>query len=75
MHKNPHQTGNYPNNFQKLEFPVLRDQYHIVASRYGVQQLPMTFVIDGDGYVDSIGVARDDLESSLDAILLDMLAQ
>ncbi len=40
---------------QRLAFPVVRDSYGIVTGRYGVTDLPMTFVIDGDGAVFAIG--------------------
>jgi peroxiredoxin len=54
---------------QHLDVPVLRDAYDIVVKRYGVTTFPMTFVIDGDGYVDAIGVDRDTLETSVEAIV------
>jgi peroxiredoxin len=55
---------------QKLGFPVLRDSQRIVVSRYGVQAFPMTFVIDGQGYVDAIGVPKDAaLEAEVEALL------
>lgn len=54
---------------QRLDFPVLRDAHRIVAERYGVERFPMTFVVDGDGYVDAIGVPRAELETSLEAVL------
>jgi peroxiredoxin len=60
---------------QKLDIPVLHDQYKIVASRYGVKTLPLTFVVDAHGRVDAIGIAKDDLEISLDNILFDLMAQ
>ena len=56
----------------RLDVPLLHDRYRVVAGRYGVQTLPMTFVVDGDGYVDSIGIARDNLEISLDTILTEL---
>lgn len=54
---------------QRLDFPVLRDAHRIVVERYGVEQFPMTFVVDGDGYVGAIGIPRADLETSIDTIL------
>jgi len=54
---------------QRLDFPVLRDAHDIVVSRYGVRQFPTTFVVDNEGYVAAIGVARADLETSLDTVL------
>ncbi len=56
----------------KLDVPLLHDRYGIVAGRYGVKAMPMTFVVDGDGYVDAIGVAKDNLEIGLDSILADL---
>ena len=58
---------------QKADIPVLNDKYRIVASRYGVKASPMTFVVDGDGYVDAIGTASSTLEPELDTILTDLL--
>ena len=54
---------------QHLGFPVVRDAHDIVVSRYGVNQYPTTFVVDQEGYVAAIGVARADLETSLDTVL------
>ena len=50
---------------QDLTFPVLRDSHQIVASRYGVAQLPFALVIDGDGYIFAMGrpTGRDFNES------------
>jgi peroxiredoxin len=59
---------------QKLDYPVLQDQYGIVAGRYGVKVLPMTFVINPDGVVEAVGISRDDLETQLDPLLTDLLA-
>lgn len=39
----------------KIEFPILRDNHRVVAERYSVKQLPMTVVIDADGFILSIG--------------------
>jgi peroxiredoxin len=39
----------------KLGFPVLSDQYQIVKSRYGVDTTPVTYVVDADGNVHSVG--------------------
>ena len=38
-----------------LDFPVLSDQYQIVKSRYGVEATPLTYVVDGNGNVHSVG--------------------
>ena len=40
---------------EKLSFPVLRDNHGIVSSRYGIGTLPLTVVIDAQGYVASVG--------------------
>lgn len=53
----------------RLEYPVLRDGYRIVTERYGVATWPLTLVINGDGAIEGIGVARENLETELDAIL------
>ena len=39
----------------KLSFPVLRDNHRVVAQRYSISQLPMTYVIDNVGDVLAIG--------------------
>ncbi|MSQ00847.1 MAG: TlpA family protein disulfide reductase [Myxococcales bacterium] len=54
---------------QHLDYPVLRDAHGIVVSRYGVRQFPTTFVVDGDGDVAAIGVAKAELEAALDQVL------
>lgn len=51
---------------QKVDFPILRDHHRVVATRYGVQTLPTTFVIDADGVVFAVGRARGlELETEL----------
>lgn len=60
---------------QKLEFPVLRDHHQIVVSRYGVLTFPMTFVIDGDGYVDAIGVPGPDMETAVEQLVVPFLKE
>jgi peroxiredoxin len=56
---------------QRLDFPVLNDAHGVVVGRYGVTRFPMTFVVDGEGYVDAIGAPRaDQLEAELDAVLV-----
>lgn len=55
---------------QKLTFPVLRDNHQIVASRYGVQQLPFALIIDGDGYIFAMGRPMGaDFDESIEAEL------
>jgi hypothetical protein len=53
----------------RLEYPVLRDAYRVVIDRYGISTWPLTLVIDGEGTIDGIGVARENLETELDGIL------
>ena len=40
---------------QKLGFPVVWDNHGVVRGRYAVDKLPMTVVIDGEGYLFAIG--------------------
>ncbi len=40
---------------QKLDFPVLRDNYGVVSGRYQVDKLPTTVIIDSSGYLFAIG--------------------
>ncbi len=40
---------------QKLGYPVLRDNHRVVTSRYGIDKLPLTVVVDAEGYVFAIG--------------------
>lgn len=55
---------------QKLTFPVLRDSHQIVASRYGVEQLPFALIIDGDGYIFAMGRPMgEDFDESIEAEL------
>ncbi len=42
-------------NSLKLDYPVLRDNHHIVADRYAVRETPMVVVIDRHGRVFSAG--------------------
>lgn len=60
---------------QKLDFPVLLDTHQIVVSRYGVLHYPMTFVVDGEGTVDAIGVPGADMETQLDALVTPFLKE
>jgi peroxiredoxin len=58
----------------KLSFPVLRDVEHLVMGRYGVTELPLTVVIEGNGNVFAIGQPRgDSLESEVEAELQPLL--
>ena len=61
---------------QKFTFPVLRDNHRIVSGRYGVQTLPLSYIIDGDGRIHAIGAPSPDeleaeIEASLGALLVD----
>lgn len=59
---------------QGLEFPVLRDNHRVVAARYGVSQLPMTFVIDSRGDLFAVGApSANQLESELESELSGLL--
>ncbi len=39
-----------------LGYPVLRDNYRIVAQRYGLQSMPFLVIVDSKGLVFSLGV-------------------
>jgi peroxiredoxin len=61
---------------QKITFPVLRDNHGIVASRYGVDSLPWTYIIDGDGRIRAIGApAPDEIEAEIAAALGALLVE
>ena len=60
---------------QHLSFPVLRDVHDIVVARYGVKQFPMSFVVNADGDIAAIGVARSNLETSLDTVLTGLVGK
>ncbi len=58
----------------RLDFPILRDHHRVVATRYQVQDLPTTFVIDADGVVFAVGRAsglefETELELELEPLL------
>ena len=58
----------------KLDFPVLRDVERLVAGRYGISQLPLTLVIEGNGHIFAIGQPRgESMESELEAELQPLL--
>lgn len=58
----------------KTDVPILRDHHRVVATRYGVQTLPTTFIVDGDGVVFAIGRARGlELEAELELELQPLL--
>jgi peroxiredoxin len=59
---------------QGLDFPVLRDNHRVVAARYGVAQLPMTFIIDPKGDLFAVGApSAGQLESELESELSGLL--
>lgn len=63
---------------QKLSFPVLRDNHHVVLDRYGfrVDQLPLLYVLESDG--DIVAVGQPDgasLAAELDAELQPLLVE
>lgn len=60
---------------QHLSFPILRDVHGVVVSRYGVSTYPTTFVVNAEGDVVAIGVARADLESGLDTVLTGLVGK
>jgi len=60
---------------QKLGFPVLRDNHHVVSGRYGVEDMPLTVVVDASGYVFAVGQPKGDaveleLQSELEPLLV-----
>lgn len=59
---------------QKLSFPVLRDNYRIVASRYGIEEYPWSYIIDADGRIHAIGApTSQELEAEVEAALGSLL--
>jgi len=59
---------------QKLGYPVLRDNHQVVSGRYGIEKLPLTVVIDSEGYVFAIGQPRGEaveaeLQTELEPLL------
>ena len=58
-----------------LDFPVLSDQYQIVKSRYGVDATPITYVVDGNGNVHSVGNPRGpEFEAEVETQVSSLLA-
>lgn len=60
----------------EVSFPVLRDGHRLVAGRYGLDKLPVTYVLDGQGDVFAVGTPKagsieSELESAIDAVLED----
>lgn len=61
---------------QKLGYPVLRDNHQVVSGRYGIEKLPLTVVVDRDGYVFAIGQPQSDgLEAELQGELEPLLGR
>jgi peroxiredoxin len=61
---------------QRLNYPVLRDNHGVVSRRYGLSQLPLTVVVDGDCGVFALGLPMGaDLEPALDAELAALLVR
>lgn len=60
---------------QRLEFPVLRDAHRVVVDRYGVKQFPLTMVVDTTGDIAALGVPKDDIELSVEAVIQDFLTE
>lgn len=59
---------------QKLSFPVLRDNHRVVLSRYRIDKLPLTLLVDADGRVFAIGNPQGEaleleLEGEITALL------
>ena len=53
---------------QELTFPVLRDAHGIVTTRYEIEKLPLTIIVDPNGRMVSIGnPTGTTLESELNA--------
>lgn len=59
---------------QKLDFPVLRDNHHVVLDRYGLETQPFTVIVDRDGYIFAMGApSAADFTESLEAELAPLL--
>ncbi len=53
-----------------LSFPVVHDQGNVLAGRFRVSEMPVTFVVDGTGVVKWVGgpgQSEDDLEAAISA--------
>lgn len=53
-----------------LTFPVIHDQGNVLAGRFRVSEMPVTFVVDGQGVVQWVGgpgQGEDDLEAAIAA--------
>lgn len=59
-----------------VSFPVLRDNHQLVSGRYGLTDMPVAYVLDGDGDVFAIGTPggaslEEELASAIEAVLED----
>lgn len=60
----------------RLEYPVLRDNHRVVIGRYGISELPITLVVEGNGNLFAIGQPRgDEIESAIAAELQPLLGR
>ena len=60
----------------RLDYPVLRDNHRVVIGRYGITELPITLVIEGNGNVFAIGQPRGaDVEEAISAELVPLLSR
>jgi len=58
-----------------IRFPVLHDAHHVVGSRYGITEYPMTIVVDAKGHVFAIGQPPEsEIETEMVAELDGVLA-
>jgi len=58
----------------KLDFPVLRDVDQVVMGRYGVSELPLTLVIEGNGNLFAIGQPQgESMEKGIEAEITPLL--
>lgn len=59
---------------QNVSFPVLRDQHRIVSGRYGIDEWPLTYVLDSQGDVFAVGNpsgggVEAEVDAAVDALL------
>lgn len=59
---------------QKLDYPILRDNHHVVLQRYGFADLPFAVIVDKEGYIFAIGKPLgDDFTVNVEAELVPLL--
>jgi len=51
------------------QFPIVMDSSQRLAHRYGVYEIPLTFVLDRQGTVRWVGRDPDDAREAADAVL------